>query len=92
MTAEDVDEEAPCTNLKGTRKKNTRKWCKGVEGRKHEFEVVEKTWGYSFRSTYPQTRAHFVDKCRKCGKEANDFYVWLWKPQWKRDLDARRGQ
>jgi len=38
-------------------KKNTRKWCKGVVGRKHTLALFNK---YSFSHNY---------KCIKCGKE-----------------------
>lgn len=42
---------------RGRKKKNTRKWCKGVEGRKHTLALFNK---YTFAHNY---------KCLKCGKE-----------------------
>ncbi|QJD50907.1 hypothetical protein KNV00_gp112 [Streptomyces phage Bmoc] len=42
---------------RGRKKKNTRKWCKGVEGRKHTLALYNKySWSHSH-------------KCVKCGKE-----------------------
>jgi hypothetical protein len=45
------------TITRGAKRKNTRKYCKGVEGRKH---VVA---GYSRYGYY------FTNKCTVCGKE-----------------------
>ncbi|AXG66221.1 hypothetical protein SEA_ANNADREAMY_124 [Streptomyces phage Annadreamy] len=42
---------------RGRKKKNTKKWCKGVVGRKHTLALFNK---YSFSRNY---------KCIKCGKE-----------------------
>lgn len=42
---------------RGRKRKNTRKWCKGVEGRKHTLVIFNK---------YTATHNH---KCIKCGKE-----------------------
>ena len=39
------------------KKKNTKKWCKGVVGRKHVLAIFNK---YTFSRNY---------KCLKCGKE-----------------------
>lgn len=41
--------------------KSTRKWCRGVVGRKHEYEKYKKyLWGKAYLE---------LDKCSKCGKE-----------------------
>ncbi len=42
---------------RGASKKNTRKWCKGVVGRKHTLALYNK---YTFAHNY---------KCLSCGKE-----------------------
>jgi hypothetical protein len=46
------------------RKKNTKKWCKGIEGREHKvIHWVEKNrWG------------SYVDKCENCGKEMKHYW------------------
>lgn len=42
---------------RGRKKKNTRKWCKGVVGRKHLLALYNKyTWTHNY-------------KCLKCGRE-----------------------
>jgi len=45
------------TIKRGRKKKNTRKWCKGVDGRKHSLALYNK---YTFTHNY---------KCLKCGRE-----------------------
>jgi hypothetical protein len=67
------------------RKKNTRRWCKGIEGREHQLEVVE------IDSAWTKGRAHFVDRCKVCGKHVDDFWVWIQpKPEWYRRLEERK--
>lgn len=66
--------------------KDTRRWCKGVPGREHQPEVAETTWGYA-----PWWSLSFADKCTQCGKQMNEFRVWLWQPEWHRRLVDRMG-
>lgn len=57
------------------KKKNTRKWCKGVVGREHTFNVgvAAPRWN-RFRDGRPMW---IVDKCSTCGKET----------KWRRNPD-----
>lgn len=68
----------PRPEHRGSRKKNTKKWCKGVVGREHIFKMVAPV---RFKSWSPDRYA--VDKCQRCGKEIN--FRWnpaLPKPSW----------
>lgn len=65
------------------RRKNTRRWCRGVEGREHDFEIVElQSWSWY--------RLNFGERCKRCRKVVNPFSVYLWKPEWLRRLEERR--
>lgn len=62
------DSSTPEVSRKG-KKKNTRRWCKGVEGRKHDYEIGVGMKRYQFDQSQPAKWV--IDRCRNCGKEIN---------------------
>lgn len=48
--------------------KSTRRWCKGVVGREHEYTRTKKSY---FGIAHME-----LDKCSKCGKEKYGKIVW----------------
>lgn len=50
------------------KKKNTKKWCKGVEGRAHTLEWKESKWSLSFRVRYPKLPIKMEIVCTTCYK------------------------
>jgi len=60
----DKDDEIP----KHRSKKNTKKWCKGKEGKVHQ-PIWEKNDKYSWSQSL-----WLVYRCKECGKEINSYY------------------
>ena len=61
--------------VSGPKRKNTRKWCKGVVGREHSFVVT----------SVGRFGNHLIDKCEVCGKETSHRWdpakpkpKWMW--------------
>lgn len=42
--------------------KDTKKWCKGVKGREHEYK-------WQLTNKYPASWEWYEDTCQKCGKQ-----------------------
>lgn len=63
------------TITRGAKRKNTRKWCKGVNGRKHTLELYNRyTWRHGYKCVkcnkqfwFPIVRADFEFVEVKCG-------------------------
>lgn len=63
------DSSTPEVSRRKGKKKNTRRWCKGVEGRKHDYEIGVGMKRYQFDQSQPAKWV--IDRCRNCGKEIN---------------------
>lgn len=84
-----IERQAPAPDpdpVRTRRRKNTRKWCKGIEGREHTPEIVEAKWTTRECRDYPQHVAWWLKKgstdtwwcqhqraCSQCGKILDYF-------------------
>jgi len=58
--------------------KDTKRWCKGVEGREHDWTVEEWKHDRNWRARGVQSdRHHSVIICRNCRREREIFGGWL---------------
>lgn len=61
------------------KKKNTKLWCKGKEGRLHEYEKVKELWlCLSFVKSPHKNIYHWCLRCKTCNKK-----VWKWEKEFK---------
>ena len=64
-----------------SKKKNTKKWCKGKVGRARILEWKESKWSVSFRSRHPNSGARMAIVCTWCEKILE--YDWdTWHVRW----------
>jgi len=78
--------KGPDTHKPVAGKKDTKKWCKGVEGREHQLSIVD--------VHNPRGDLTKIERfCKACGKTLDtwwNFSVWpMQKPQWLLDREKK---
>lgn len=58
------NQPAPDQASTGSRKRNTKRWCRGKVGQEHDYQPVIKEWHWNNRIF----KNRFL-KCSKCGRE-----------------------
>lgn len=67
------------TPRKGKKSKNTRKWCKGKFGVKHDYELVQKYKWQKIpicKNCKKQDYSGVLYKCDKTGEFIKDHFCW----------------
>jgi hypothetical protein len=65
----DPEEDARMPGKKPARKKDTKRWCKGKEGRDHEIVWVAWETVYHYRSWTKIVTNRLVGRCKTCYKQ-----------------------
>jgi hypothetical protein len=66
--------------------KNTKKWCKGVKGREHNY-----IWTPDLRHSYGDKALWSKHECTKCQKQDNYCFFWDAENSFKLDRPCKCG-
>lgn len=79
---------------KPKKKKDTKRWCKGKEGRVHELEWREMKWSASTRSVLKKRSYTMEIVCTKCGRSVfADFGFAIgsgWPERWVKNPPKKK--
>jgi hypothetical protein len=59
-----------------SRKKNTRRWCRGKEGVPHKPAWIDKGRWWHYRDFAPRYHSEWQLVCTECGKQLGYYYRW----------------
>lgn len=64
-----------------SRRKNTRRWCRGKEGVSHKPAWIDKGWWWHYKSFPPRYHSEWKLCCTECGKELGWYSTWSRPPR-----------